>query len=45
MLMNNIMLAISRRDTSRHICFYIKLFANNVHGTKYDKWCTYAARG
>ena len=49
MLMNGIILAISKRDTQRALSIQFKPFANNACDTKYHtKWCralTYLMRG
>ena len=40
MLMNNIILAISGRDTLRPLGILLRLFANIVRDTKYHKQCS-----
>ena len=40
MLTNNIISAISKRDTLKPLGIYFKAFSNNAHDIKYCKWCS-----
>jgi hypothetical protein len=40
MLIISIILAINRHDTLRPLNIYFRLLTNNVHDTKYHKWCS-----
>ena len=39
MLLNEIILAISKRDYLKPLGIYSMFFGNSVHDTKYHKWC------